>query len=168
MNVNTISHFWQLKAFLPGMIERRKGHVTSIASIAGSFGVRGLCDYCASKFGAVGICESLRHEMRINYPFITTTLIQPYYLTGTDLFKGIQSPIIPLVDAQWMANRTVEATLRGEENVKAPFITWLAQALRLSPVTWMDRVGDILGTTKTMESFHGRDAAAPAAAAAKK
>lgn len=41
------------RAFLPGMIQRNKGHVVSIASIAGHLGVAGLVDYCGSKFAAV-------------------------------------------------------------------------------------------------------------------
>lgn len=155
MNVNCIAHFWTLRAFLPGMIERKKGHVTSIASVAGSFGVRGLVDYCASKFGAVGLQEALMMEMREKHPYVGVTTIQPYYLLGTALFAGIKSPIVPLVDAQWMANRTVEATLRGEERVMAPFLAWLAQSLKLFPMTWYARVSEILGTAKTMDSFVG-------------
>jgi all-trans-retinol dehydrogenase (NAD+) len=53
-NVNVISHFWLIKAFLPDMIERNSGHLVSIASIAGVVGVSGLTDYCASKFATMG------------------------------------------------------------------------------------------------------------------
>ncbi len=53
-NVNVISHFWLIKAFLPDMIERNSGHLVSTASIAGLVGVSGLTDYCASKFATMG------------------------------------------------------------------------------------------------------------------
>ncbi len=36
--MNSLAHFWTLKAFLPGMIEKRRGHLVSIASLAGLFG----------------------------------------------------------------------------------------------------------------------------------
>lgn len=35
MNVNSISHFWTVKAFLPAMIESNHGHIVTIASLAG-------------------------------------------------------------------------------------------------------------------------------------
>jgi all-trans-retinol dehydrogenase (NAD+) len=64
MNINTTAHFWAVREFLPEMINKNHGHVVTIASIAGWVGVRGLADYCASKFGAVGFDESLRFELR--------------------------------------------------------------------------------------------------------
>lgn len=37
LEINTLSHFWTVKAFLPDMISRRRGHIVSIASIAGQY-----------------------------------------------------------------------------------------------------------------------------------
>jgi all-trans-retinol dehydrogenase (NAD+) len=51
VQVNTISHFWTVKAFMPRMIAKNHGHLITIASSAGLVGVNGLADYCASKFG---------------------------------------------------------------------------------------------------------------------
>ena len=66
MNVNAISHFWTIKAFLPDMINREHGHIVSIASLAGICGVNKLVDYCASKHAAVGLDSSLRLELHSN------------------------------------------------------------------------------------------------------
>ena len=63
MQVNTISHLHTITEFLPGMIAAKRGHIITIASMAGIVGVPGLVDYCASKFGAVAIDESLRLEL---------------------------------------------------------------------------------------------------------
>ena len=54
LNINALSHFWLIKAFLPDMMNNNCGHLVSIASIAGLVGVSGLTDYCASKFAAIG------------------------------------------------------------------------------------------------------------------
>lgn len=35
------------------MIKNNRGHIVTIASIAGHMGVAGLADYCGSKFAAV-------------------------------------------------------------------------------------------------------------------
>lgn len=51
VQVNTIAHFWTVKAFLKPMVDRNHGHFVTIASSAGLVGVNGLADYCASKFG---------------------------------------------------------------------------------------------------------------------
>ena len=59
-DVNILAHFWTLKAFLPGMIENKRGHIVNVASLAGHSGTNKLVDYCASKFAAVGMDEALR------------------------------------------------------------------------------------------------------------
>lgn len=51
-DVNILAHFWILRAFLPGMMEKNHGHIVSVASIAGLVGAYQLTDYCASKFAA--------------------------------------------------------------------------------------------------------------------
>ena len=48
------------------MLERNHGHIVSIASSAGLFGVTGLADYCASKFAAVGFDECIRNEVHVS------------------------------------------------------------------------------------------------------
>jgi len=55
MDVNTVSHLYTIKEFLPEMIAKKRGHIVSIASMAGLLSLPGLSDYCASKFGAVAI-----------------------------------------------------------------------------------------------------------------
>ena len=45
------------------MLSSNRGHVVTVASMAGKIGVNKLTDYCASKFAAVGFDESLRVEL---------------------------------------------------------------------------------------------------------
>ena len=57
--------------------------------MAGLFGNAGLCDYCASKFAAIGFDESLRNELlRLGKDGVNTTVVCPYYI-NTGMFKGI-------------------------------------------------------------------------------
>lgn len=51
------------RAILPGMLERRAGLVTNIASIAGKRGYALHTAYCASKFALIGWSEALRAEL---------------------------------------------------------------------------------------------------------
>ena len=62
--VNTLAHFWLVKSFLPGMLERNSGHIVSIASAGGLAATPRMSDYCSSKFAVVGFDESLRLELK--------------------------------------------------------------------------------------------------------
>ncbi|KAF7301907.1 hypothetical protein MIND_00756700 [Mycena indigotica] len=92
-NVNTLSHFWTLKAFLPGMIEKKKGHIVTVSSIMGLHGVAQLSDYCASKAALVSLNRSLRSELdkRYNCPEVRTTLLCPGHI-HTPLFATVNRP----------------------------------------------------------------------------
>jgi all-trans-retinol dehydrogenase (NAD+) len=89
MEVNTISHLHTIREFMPSMIRNKKGHIVTIASMVGLVAGPGVSDYCASKFGAVGLDESLRFEIRRlgHHSFLKTTCIMPY-LINTGMFAG--------------------------------------------------------------------------------
>ena len=60
-SINTLAHFWTVKAFLPAMLRRGgDGHIVTLASVAGLIGSARLTDYSASKFAAVGFHEALQ------------------------------------------------------------------------------------------------------------
>src|SRR6266571_418048 len=56
--------FFACRFVLPSMIERKRGHIINVASIAGKVGSANRAVYCASKFGVVGFSESLAEEVR--------------------------------------------------------------------------------------------------------
>jgi NAD(P)-dependent dehydrogenase (short-subunit alcohol dehydrogenase family) len=56
--------FFTCRYVLPSMIERKRGHIINVASIAGKLGSANRAVYCASKFGVVGFTESLAEEVR--------------------------------------------------------------------------------------------------------
>jgi NAD(P)-dependent dehydrogenase (short-subunit alcohol dehydrogenase family) len=56
--VNVKGVFHMTRAFLPAMIERRRGSVVNMASIGGIVGVRDRLAYTATKFAVVGITKS--------------------------------------------------------------------------------------------------------------
>lgn len=94
LQVNTTAHLLTIKEFLPGMISQKRGHIVSIASMAGLTGCNRLSDYCASKFGAVAIDESVRMELQAaGHDFIKTTCICPYIIKSP-MFDGAK-PAFP-------------------------------------------------------------------------
>lgn len=64
IDVNLTSLFHVTKALLPGMVERRRGHVVIIGSIAGRSAFAGGTAYGATKHAVMGFAESLMLEVR--------------------------------------------------------------------------------------------------------
>ena len=75
IDTNLRGIFLACRFVLPPMIERKRGHIINIASIAGKVGSATRAVYCASKFGVVGFTQSLAEEVRQHG--IRATLICP-------------------------------------------------------------------------------------------
>ena len=142
MNINLSAHFNTIRAFLPHMLKENKGHIITISSNAGLVGVRKLTDYCASKFGVLGLDESLRIEMKHRGKNIKTTCICPYYI-NTGMFDGVKSKswLLPILDMKKVAERIVLAIEQEEEMLALPFLTSLIPLLRATlPVKYFDNI----------------------------
>ncbi len=162
--VNTVAHFWTVRAFLPGMIQRNHGHVVTIASASGMVGVAGLADYAASKWGAFGFDESLRVELkRKGINGVKTTVVNPSYI-DTGMFDGvkIRFPLLmPLLKPNYVADRIVQAIRRNQEVLCMPFLVNLIPLMRGAMPTWLfDEMSNFLGVNSSMDHFTGRVTAA--------
>jgi NAD(P)-dependent dehydrogenase (short-subunit alcohol dehydrogenase family) len=86
-HVNVRGTFNVSKAFVPGMIERRRGSVVNMASVAGTVGLRDRLAYATTKFAVVGLtkCMALDHAAsgvrvncicpgRVQTPFVASRL----------------------------------------------------------------------------------------------
>lgn len=62
IDVNLTAPMLLTRAALPGMLQRGKGHVVFISSVAGKFGPAYNEPYAASKAGLIGLTQSLRAE----------------------------------------------------------------------------------------------------------
>jgi short-subunit dehydrogenase len=64
IDVNLIAPMLLTRAVIPGMIDRGRGHIVNMASMAGKCGAPFAAPYSASKFGLVGFTHALRAEYR--------------------------------------------------------------------------------------------------------
>ncbi|XP_054158148.1 short-chain dehydrogenase/reductase family 16C member 6-like [Oppia nitens] len=166
-HVNAISHFWTIKAFLPDMMTSTRngnnnnnkgyGHLVSVASVAGLSGTVRLTDYCASKFAAVGLDESLRLELQCDgYTGIKSTVVCPYFI-NTGMFDGVSSSIIPILEPTYVADEIMSAILTNQEVLVIPklFYTLLSLKSLLPTKASFITLNNTFGFTKTMTEFKG-------------
>jgi len=74
-DVNVFGPVAMMKAVLPFMRARRRGHIVNITSMGGYITMPGIAYYCGSKFALEGISDTLAREVR---PFgIAVTAIAP-------------------------------------------------------------------------------------------
>lgn len=163
-DINTLAHFWTVRAFLPGMLERGSGHIVTVASAAGLAAAPKLSDYSASKFAAVGFDEALRTELAGAGHEIKTTVVCPFYVS-TGMFEGVKtrfSWLLPILEPEYVADRIVKAIRKNRPRLLMPRFVYTALPLRILPVRWFDALIGFFGVSRSMDEFTGhRDAGRP-------
>lgn len=74
LDINLKGAFLLCKAIVPHMIENNCGVVINVSSGAGKVGFEDISAYCASKFGMIGLTESLAREVA-NYNIRAMTIL---------------------------------------------------------------------------------------------
>jgi 3-oxoacyl-[acyl-carrier protein] reductase len=72
VKVNLFGAYYVIRAVLPGMVSRQSGDIVNISSTAGQKGAAVTSAYSASKFGMIGMSESLMQEVRKSNIRVTT------------------------------------------------------------------------------------------------
>lgn len=157
IDVNTLAPMYVTRAFLPGMLARRSGHVVNIASAAGLVSNPKMSVYCASKWAVIGWSDSLRIEMEQGRTGVGVTTVTPYYI-DTGMFEGVRSPLIPILKPAYVADRIVGAVKSGRIFLRLPRLIEFVPLLRgILPVRWFDKIGgEWLGVYHSMDDFRGR------------
>lgn len=73
LDINLKGAFLFCKAIVPHMIENNHGVIINVSSGAGKVGFEDISAYCASKFGMIGLTESLAREVA-NYKIRVMTI----------------------------------------------------------------------------------------------
>ena len=157
--VNTLALFWTAKAFLPGMVERNRGHIVTISSAAGIIGVTGLADYSASKFAAVGFDEALRMELGRAKSRVRTTVVCPFFI-DTGMFAGVTTRfplLLPILKPDRVAKTIFRGISRGKRRIVLPWFVNTVFWMRIFPVGLFDAVTGFFGINHSMDHFTGRE-----------
>ncbi|XP_055871903.1 17-beta-hydroxysteroid dehydrogenase 13-like isoform X2 [Biomphalaria glabrata] len=104
--VNTLSHFWMMKEFLPAMIKQNRGHILNVISMAAYTGAVMMSDYCASKHAALGLFKTVRMELnQAGHRNIHMTALCPMFV-DTGLVKKFTLKILPRKAAEALRSRS--------------------------------------------------------------
>ncbi|XP_074596937.1 epidermal retinol dehydrogenase 2-like [Brevipalpus obovatus] len=156
--VNTLSHFWIIRSFLPDMMKKNHGHIVSLASVASFVGSGKLTDYSASKAAAYSLQESLYLELgAAGYDGIKFTSVCPY-LIGTGMFHGASDKVIPMLTPEYVTDQIIEAIRTDQYILVLPRLFYFILALKsMIPIGAGFYLSKALGGLDMMKNFSGRN-----------
>jgi short-subunit dehydrogenase len=113
VRVNVLGVMLCTRVFLPMMLERSRGHIVNVASLAGRFATPGASVYGATKHAVVAFSEALYYELRPRG--IRVTSVNPGF-ARTEGFPQTHVPRLLVM----RADRVARAIVRAIENDRAP------------------------------------------------
>ncbi len=147
INLVGVIHGTQLA--LKRMLPRNSGHIVNIASQAGKAGLPGIATYSATKHAVVGLCESVRAEIRgrdIEISCVMPTIV------NTELIDGVvDPPLLKRIETVDVAEAIAEALEVPRFDVYVPKANGaLIRSANLMPRAAAEWVGRTMGTDKLM------------------
>src|SRR5205807_1958438 len=104
--VNVLGVIYAIEAVLPGMLERKKGHLAAVSSIAAYKGLPGESGYTSSKAAVNTFMEGLRIQLR-DKGIAVTTICPGFVKTPMTEVNKFHMPF--LLEAEEAARRMVRA-----------------------------------------------------------
>ena len=114
--VNVFGAVAMIKAVLPGMRQRRNGHIINVTSMGGFITMPGIAYYCGSKFALQGINDALAQEVR-SFGIHVTALMPGSFRTdwaGRSMVRSERS--IADYDSVFGPIRAARQTKSGKQN----------------------------------------------------
>ncbi len=97
LQTNLVGTFHLLKTFLPGMKEAKKGLIINIPGVLGKVPMAGAAAYSASKYGLIGMLQSLREEVKRTEIRITNLIL-----------GGVDSPFWDTIDLRVQKDKMIK------------------------------------------------------------
>ena len=126
--VNTLGVIYAIEGVLPQMLQRGRGHLAAVSSLAAYKGMPGESAYCASKAAVNVFMEGLRIQLRRRGIAVTT--ICPGFVT-TEMTQHHKFPMPWLMDADQAARLIARALLKKKKKYTFPWqmgvLMWLTR-----------------------------------------
>ena len=163
INVNFTSMIYTIRAFMPAMLEKNKGHIVNISSASALIGAPKLAIYAATKWAVMGLTESLRMEaIKMGKKGVKFSSVHPNFLKK-GLFEGAKLNLLGSIFAPGVkshdavAKVIVNKAIRwGFHSPKVPWIMNQSVLLRaLLPSSLLIKFGNIYGVNNMMDEYTG-------------
>ena len=136
IRVNLVGVANSVEAVLAEMLQRKRGHIVGISSLASYRGLPRMLGYCASKSGVTALMEGLRVELKPRG--IAVSIVCPGWI-NTALTKMVFVPREQMMDAPFAALRIVNAIRRRRSYYAFPMgMTGLVRLLKWLPSSISD------------------------------
>ena len=136
--VNVLGVIYTLEAVLPRMIERRRGHLAAVSSIAAYKGLPGESGYTASKAAVNVFMDGLRVQLR-SKGIAVTTICPGFVQTPMTEVNEFKMPF--LLSADEAARRILRALKRKRKVYNFPWqMALLMKCLRWAPDWLLERM----------------------------
>jgi len=116
VRINLIGLANSFYAVLPGMIERKRGHLVALSSLASYAGLPRMAGYCASKAGVNALCDAFRVELRPHN--VDVTILCPGFIK-TPMTEKIAARSMPRMLELPDAVRRMVAAIRARKRFVA-------------------------------------------------
>jgi NAD(P)-dependent dehydrogenase (short-subunit alcohol dehydrogenase family) len=157
--INVRGVLFGMKTVLPGMLERRSGHIVNVASGAGKMGFPGGVTYCATKHAVVGMTEAVRAEYLnsgVSFHVVIPAIVRTELTSGMPDGRGVRS-----IQPEQVAAAIVSAVEAGRFDVFIP--KEMGVMARVTPLLPRALRDAILKVTKADRAMLDMDDAARAA-----
>ena len=123
MRVNYLGTLRFTKALLPGMVERRRGSLVFVASVAGKIATPDETAYCASKFAMVGLAQALSLEVEdagVHVMVVCPGVIRTPFFDEEALSRMPPVSLRSMTAVEGMVDAIVDGLARGKREVTYP------------------------------------------------
>ncbi|MBP7694024.1 MAG: SDR family NAD(P)-dependent oxidoreductase [Anaerolineales bacterium] len=144
---------------LPGLLARRRGHIITVASIAGKMGTPFGSVYGASKAALLAWNWALRVELEGTG--VSATALTPGFVTDTGLFAYHQTPAHPMLGTSTPAD-VVRGLVRAVEHNPVEVVVaarpfWLFQTLNIFSPRLVMRLNQLTGVRAFLQKIYAKE-----------
>ena len=132
---------------LPGMRERRRGHVVNVASLAAYVAIPPLTVYAATKFAVLGFTEGLRRELALSG--VTASVVNPgpiateFFARATGSEPGDDDTLVG-PGTGWVARAVLRSIRR--RHVPGYQVIAVPRVLGVARIATIPGIGRLVGT----------------------
>lgn len=115
---------------VPGMIERRRGHIVNLTSPAGYFPLPNMMPYCAARHAMNGLSLALYEELKdkgVGVSLVCPSKVDTDYFRANDAdldwFPRI-AKLYPMLTPERVGEAVYKAIVKNKREMLFPFIVW--------------------------------------------